>query len=398
LAPKRKKERFFMEKQLVFRALAFAMFLTLLLLPGAAHAQVTVSCPGQSLSAAVAALPPNGPNTITVTGTCNNENVVINNMRSLTIVAGAGGAKIVQSQDSDTFDISLSQDIHLNGLEIAGVPGSTPGFGGAGVFFTQASEVQINGCDIHDNEGGGVTATMGSLLFLNNTTIRNNNPGGDGLDVLSNSTANVIGSTIKDNGSACTTLPNCEANGVGVFTNHSFVVFRGGNNLIQNNGDQGIGARNGSSVFLNGPTTIQGHNWNGISLRSGSHLQINNPAVIRGNGSGCPSNTALLVSLSQACGGISAGENSTVVLRAGTISGNSGAGISIQLSTNLNLGGGVTVSNNSADGVDIRRISIGNFGPGNTITGNGGASVFCDARSLAIGNLTGFSNAKCGEN
>jgi hypothetical protein len=386
-----------MEKQRVFRASAFAIFLTLLLLPGIAHANdVAVNCPGQNLSAAVAALPPDGPNTVTVTGTCLNENVSIFDMRSLTIVAGTGGAKIVQSQDSDTFDIFRSQNIRLVGLEIVGVPGSTPGFGGAGVFI-QASNVQINGCDIHDNEGGGVTASFASVLFLNNTTIRNNSPGGDGLDVLSNSTATVIGSTIKDNGSACTTLPNCQANGEGVFTNDSFVVFRG-NNLIQSNGDIGISPINGSTVLLNGPTTIQGHNWNAISLKSGSHLRINSPAVIRGNGTACPTDTALLVSVSQACGGISGAENSTLNLLAGTISGNSGVGISVQQSTNLNLGGGVTVSNNSADGVDIRRISIGNFGPGNTITGNGGASIFCDARSLAIGNLTGFANVKCGEN
>jgi hypothetical protein len=386
-----------MRKNPVFRASAFAIFLTLCLISGIAHANdVAVNCPGQSLSAAVAALPPDGPNTVTVTGTCLNENVSIFDMRSLTIVAGAGGAKIFQSQDSDTFDIFRSQFIRLVNLEIVGIPGSMPGSGGAGVFI-QASNVQINECDIHDNQGGGVTATVGSLLFLNNTTIHNNNPGGDGLDVLSNSTATVIGSTIKDNGSACTTLPNCQANGTGVFTNHSFVVFRG-NNLIQSNGDTGINPVDGSSVLLNGPTTIQGHNWNGISLRSGSHLQINGPAVIRGNGTACPSNKALLVSISQACGGISAGENSTVVLLAGTISGNSGAGISLQQTTNLNLGGGVTVSNNSANGVDIRRISIGNFGPGNTVTGNGGASIFCDERSLTIGNLSGFSNVKCGQN
>ncbi len=58
-----------MKKERVFRASAFAIFMTLCLLPGVAHANnVAVSCPAQSLSAAVAALPP-GPNTVTVTGT-----------------------------------------------------------------------------------------------------------------------------------------------------------------------------------------------------------------------------------------------------------------------------------------------------------------------------------------
>lgn len=382
-----------MDRQFVSRALAFAVLSILLVLPGIAHANnVAVTCPGDSLNAAIAALPPNGPNTVTVTGTCN-ENVSITDMRSLTIVAGAEGAKIVQPQDSDAFDIFRSQKITLQNLEIVGVPGSMPGSGGTGVFISEASDVQINGCDIHDNEGGGVLGNFSSVLFLRNTTIHNNAPGGDGLDVLGNSTGIVMGSTIKDNGSACTTLPNCQANGEGVFANHSFVVFRG-NNLIQGNGDIGISPIDGSLVLLNGPTTIEGHNWNAISVKSGSHLQINSPAVIRGNGTACPSDAALLVSLSQACGGISGAENSTLNLTTGTISGNQGAGISVQEGTNLSLGG-VTVSNNSADGVDIRRISIGNFAPGNTITGNGGASVSCDERSIAVGNLKAFSKVRC---
>jgi hypothetical protein len=116
-----------LRKNRVFRTSAFAILLTLALLPGIAHANnLAVNCPAGSLNAALAALPPNGPNTITVTGTCN-ENVFVDNMRSLTIIAGAGGATIVGPQDSDAFDIGPSQNITLQNLEIAGVPGSTPG-------------------------------------------------------------------------------------------------------------------------------------------------------------------------------------------------------------------------------------------------------------------------------
>lgn len=74
------------------------------------------------------------------TGTCN-ENVVIADLRSLMIVAGAGGAKIVAPQDFDAFDIVRSQLISLVNLEIAGVPGSTPASAGVGVFIGQASNV-----------------------------------------------------------------------------------------------------------------------------------------------------------------------------------------------------------------------------------------------------------------
>jgi hypothetical protein len=72
-----------------------------------------------------------------VTGTCN-EDVSVSDVRSLTIIAGAAGAKIVQPQDSNAFDIVRSQNVTLQNLEIAGVPGSTLGSGGFGIAITEA--------------------------------------------------------------------------------------------------------------------------------------------------------------------------------------------------------------------------------------------------------------------
>jgi len=394
-----------MRKNRLFRASVFAILLTFFLLPAGAHAtDVTVVCPGQSINAALAALPQNGPNTITVTGTCN-EDVSLTDVLALTIIAGAGGAKIVQPQDSNTFDIVRSQNITLQNLEIAGVPGSTLGFGGFGVNIAEASDVRILGRDIHDNEGGGVLGNNSSLLSLRNTNIHNNTPG-DGLDAANGSTADVRLTTIQNNG--CSGLVRCYnfgfGGGVGVFVGRqSSAVFRN-NNLIQNNGDIGIWARVLSTVTFAGDTTkttvIQGHNIDGILIQEGAHLQFFAPALIQGNGVGCPPETPI------PCGGIFATENATVeFLGFGTITGNHGAGVFVEQGTNLHLGGGVTISNNTGDGVHIRRISIGDFTaiPGssfgnNTITGNGGASVFCDARSLGIGNLSTFSNVRCGEN
>ncbi len=390
----------------VIRASVSAILLAFFLLPAAAHAtDVTVVCPGQSINTALGALPQNGPNTITVTGTCN-EDVSIIDVRSLTIIGGAAGAKIVQPQDSNTFDIVRSQNITLQNLEIAGVPGSTLGFGGFGVNITEASDVRILGCDIHDNEGGGGLGSYSSVLFLRHTNIHNNTPG-DGLDVVNNSTAIVRVTTIQNNG--CVGLVRCFnlgfAGGVGIFVARNSVVSLHQNTVIQNNGNIGIWARLLSTVGLdfspaNTLTTIQGHNIDGIIIQEGAHLQVNSAALIQGNGVGCPPETPI------PCGGVFASENASVEFQGfGTVSGNHGAGIFVEQGTNLHLGGGVTVSNNSGDGVDIRRISIGDFTafPGvangnNTITGNGGASVFCDARSLAIGNLSSFSNVKCGEN
>lgn len=386
-----------MKKERVLRAWAFAILPTLLLLPGVAHAaNVTVGCPGgsggtyPSINDALNAIGQIGPSIITITGTCN-ENVSLNDARSLTFLAGGAGAKIVQPQDLDTFDIARSQNITLQGLEIVGVPGSVPGAGGTGVFINEASDVHIIGCNIHDNEGSGIFSRQNSVLILNQTTIHNNSLG-DGLDVF-DSDADLTAVTIQDNGSVCSTLPNCLASGGGAFLNHGFVTFRQGN-LVQNNADIEIGAVNGSSlIFRDGASTIQGHNWNGISLKHSS-LTMNGPALIQQNGTACPPDTASLVSLSQACGGISAADNSTLDLHTGTVADNVGTGITARQSTTANLIG-ATVSNNSGDGVHIQWLSIGNIGSGSAITGNGGASIACDDDSFAIGNLKGFSKVRC---
>ena len=389
----------------VVRPSVSAILLSLFLLPVTAHAQpCTAVVDGgtsyTSINAALAhfaatnAIGQTGPGTITVTGTCT-ENVSINDARSVTIVApspgGAsitGGATIVGPLDNDAFDIFRSQHITLRNLEIKGTFSSTvaSGGGGEGVFLTQASEVHIFGCDIHDNQQAGVDAEIGSIVFLIGTTIQNNTPN-DGLDVIGNSSAIVRGTTIQNNGDPL-------VGGVGVFVGANSVVRLGQQtaDLIQNNANIGILARNLSNVNLGGGggTTIQGHLTNGIVLQEGSHLQINGPggSVIQGNGSACP--------LDPTCGGVSGSQDSTVDLTTGTISGNHGSGVSVQQGSNVQLTG-ATVSNNSGDGVHIQWISIGSFVSGNTITGNGGASVFCSGRSLALGDLSAFSNVRCEE-
>lgn len=345
-------------------------------------ANVQVICPGggpgayPSISAALAAIGQTGPSTISVTGTCN-ENVTLNNARSLTIFAGPGGAKIVGPQDNDSVDIFRSQDINLQNLEIAGTPGTTVDTAGGGVLISDASEVHIVGCNIHDNQGGGVFTQTGSRLFLSYTTIQNNSPG-DALNVVNDSSADMVGTTIQNNG-------------FGVFVqNRSGVIFRG-KNLILNN-DIGIQATDVSSVRLQTPdpslfTTVQGHNTSGIVVARQSALVIAGaPHLVQNNGSACPGDPL--------CGGVVALRNSTVRLFAGNITGNQGSGISVQQGANVVLSG-ATISNNSGNGVQIQRISIGDFMAGNTIAGNGGASVFCDERSLVVGNLTGISNVKC---
>jgi hypothetical protein len=170
--------------------LAIGVLLTSLVLSAPVHAaNVTVGCSGggtyPSINAALAAIGPVGPSTITVTGTCN-ESVGLFKARSITIVApvaggaGSGGATIVGLQDNDTFDIGLfSQNVTLQNLEIQGNPASSFG---AGVSIFTNSQANILSCNVHDNPDGGVSADSSSQVALNNTTLQNSS-NGDGLDV-----------------------------------------------------------------------------------------------------------------------------------------------------------------------------------------------------------------------
>ena len=374
----------------------------LITLAPAAHAtDATVVCAGgvgigfPSITAALNAIGQTGPSTITVTGTCT-ETVGIFSAQLVTIVAGPGGASIVGPLDFDAIDIANSYDISLVNLDIGGTFSNTGNGGGGGVNVSGSIGVVIRGCTIHDNQAVGVTVTN-SMVLIRDTNIQNNIPL-DGLDVIG-STATLLRTTIQNNGSPGGLLEGESPTngGSGVFiARNSLVDFRQ-SNLVQNNADAGIIARLGSTLVFDGPTstatTIRGHNLVGIFIAAGGHLQVNSPIIVQGNGGGaCPPDTS--------CGAIVGTETSTLHLGAGTITGNRGDGISVEQGTDVRLGG-ATISNNTGDGVRIRRFSIGDFSiPGrgnNTITGNGGASIFCDGRSLAIGNLSGFSNVKCGQ-
>ena len=343
-------------------------------------ANVSVGCPGgsggtyASINAALNAIGQTGPHTITVTGTCQ-ETVSLSNARSILIAAPTlGGATIVGLQDSDTFDIGLSQDITLQNLEIRGNAASSAG---AGVSIFTNSQVNIFACTIHGNPDVGIAADGDSQVAIRNTAIQNNSPG-DALDLTNNSSADVAGTTIQNNG-------------FGVFLQtHSSIVFRR-QNFILNNGDGAIQAVDLSSVHLQTAdptlvTTIQGHNVNGIAVARQSDLVIG-AGIIQSNGSACPTDPT--------CGGIYALRNSTVRLFAGSITGNQGSGISVEQGVDLVLIN-ASVSQNTGDGINVRRISIGDFTTGgNTVTGNGGASVSCDTTSLLVGDLSTFSNVAC---
>jgi hypothetical protein len=373
-------KRFFVGSVLVVGAIFFT-------LSGAARAATaTVGCPGgsgtfSSITAALASLAGTpGPNTINVTGTCN-ESVFISDFRSLTIQAPSpGAATIVAMQDGDGFDVQRSRDIRFFQLVIRGASGSSTG---GGIVVFDESQASIESCTVSGHVDVGVAADGNSAVGISNSLIQNN---GDGVDVTTNSTGNIADSTIQNNVFE------------GVFVNdRSSVLFRR-QNSIAGNGDTGIFVLDLSRAVFNQrvvgstvqATTIENNVFAGMVVAAQSLVRMGGQHKVRTNG--CNNNPSCSENI---VGGIFLLRNSTFRGSGGLeISNNIGPGLAAEQGVDVGLND-TKFNNNSGDGLQIRRISIGDLLSGNTFSGNGGASVSCDSTSLVVGDLTGITNISC---
>jgi hypothetical protein len=148
------------------------------LLPTAAQAaNVTVDCSGatpgafSSITAALNTLSLQGPNGITVTGTCT-ENVFIGSREFLSIQAAPGQTATINAADQSGIVLQTftSHNILLIGLVLQG---------GQNGLLAGISDVDVQGCTIQNNSRDGVVVQVGSVLTIENSTIQNN--GGNGL-------------------------------------------------------------------------------------------------------------------------------------------------------------------------------------------------------------------------
>ncbi len=274
--------------------LLFSLVLTTL----AQAADVNVNCndpkKNNSINAALASLSKGGPNTIRVSGTCN-EAVVIDGFDRLTLVGNPTAT--VNDPTPTTPELEDTTVILITDSDRVGVQGITVNGGAAGITCQAFSVCILRDVHVHNSVGAGVQYARSSGFIFDNTVIEDN--GGNGLTVVNGSNVSVfgdpVGPIIQDNGFS----------GVNVTNDSHFQLTVG---TVLNNGINGINAQRGSNVNLFG--TVTGNGSHGLSLSS-----------------------------------------STATIQEATITGNTGNGVRV---ANLSLARflGATVSGNSAPDVN----------------------------------------------
>jgi len=198
---------------------------------------------------------PQGPNRVTVSGSCEG-NLVIQSIDRLTLITKTG-ASISDRSDGNlaVVDIEDSHSVTVQGFTING--------GGTGVSCGTASVCYLTGNTIQD--GGGVGVGGGSRAFLESNVIQNGRRG----------------STVSDGSQMFSSNDVFQGNGGSGIAVGSGVYFEASNSSFLNNGVGILAAA--SNLLLHGGT-ISGSIGNGMTLLGGSIAVFRDGATITGNG------------------------------------------------------------------------------------------------------------------
>jgi hypothetical protein len=252
-------------------------------------ANLTVNCDNkETIHKAVKLLAtanPQGPNTITVSGSCR-ENIAIRSMDRLTLITKKGASITDRSNGSlAVVDIEDSHSVTLRGFTIIG--------GGGGVNCGSASVCYLTGNTI---EAGGVGVRGGSRSFLESNVIQNGGRGAtveDGSqmfssdDVFQSNAAQgiVIGDGVYFVASNSSFLNN----GVGILAAASNLLLHGG--TISGSIGNGMTMLAGSTVVFRDSATVTGNGGDGVHLEDASFAGFQS-ATVTGNLSGLDVNCA----------------------------------------------------------------------------------------------------------
>jgi hypothetical protein len=252
-------------------------------------ANLTVNCDNkETIHKAVKLLAtanPQGPNTITVSGSCR-ENIAIRSMDRLTLITKKGASITDRSNGSlAVVDIEDSHSVTLRGFTIIG--------GGGGVNCGSASVCYLTGNTI---EAGGVGVGGGSRSFLESNVIENGGRGAtveDGSQMFSSndvfqSNAGqgiVLGDGVYFVASNSSFLNN----GVGILASAANLLLHGG--TVSGSTGNGMTMLGGSTVVFRDGATVIGNGGDGVHLEDASFAGFQS-ATVTGNLSGLDVNCA----------------------------------------------------------------------------------------------------------
>ena len=337
------------EGRKMIKAFIVLVILTLIV-PGFAAAQnsknpLSVNCDtGQSVQNALNRV--NGPSTIVVTGTCN-QNIVIRKDD----VTLQGGIYVGPDPNQDTISVQGARRVSIKGATVGGAR--------HGVVALQGASLTIESSTIQANSQIGVVSVYGSSITVNLSTIQNN--GLQGVVAADNSALILTNSTVTNNGSTGVVVVRSSSARIGV--NLSSVP---GPNVIKNNGGSGVYVGRSSHALIDG-NTIESNSSSGISVEGASATVTNN--IIRANqGKG--------ISVSSS-GNARIGVTDRDQPQGNTIESNVYDGIQISNSANAYMLANTIRSNGSGTGragVGIYR-ATGRLLGGNLIEANAGSGV-----------------------
>ena len=378
-----------------FKAVSVLLFL---LVPGLMFgASAVVDCSGATpgafttITAALASLPPAGPNSISVVGTCQ-ENVVVFGYSDLAIFGNPTATVIPGNANGRLLSIIRSQRITIQNLTLDG---------GDGALVEESTSVQFFFITIQHSAGIGLTS-VDSLVQIDDGLVQNNTRSGisiSGGTFLVNS--DVTGTTVTNNGRV----------GIAVLTGHLTLnggdgVTPGTQNVISNNADVGVEVASSAEMDMSGDNRIINNSgqWGLLVLNGSSILvtegTINNNAglgVHCGGTSHCEFGGDGTQIDGNGKGGIEVVEHSDTSLDGGTdISGNTGVGVFVDQSSSLTSLGGNTINNNTDDGYVVNLLSVIKFNGTDTVTGNGKLALECDNGSMVSGDISTYKPKKCG--
>jgi hypothetical protein len=374
--------------------------------PGALRAQfLNVDCSGANPYAYPSinsALPNAGPGAfILVTGTCN-ESVFLYGQSALNLGAPYGQTAVING----TISIANSNNIFLYGLNVTNPSGdgivvgnsrsvvldtcTSNGNAGVGLNVGGMSDVTVNApgtfdynvrggmnigsnsivqvfpwngsTDISNNGGPGIFASQANFLTFGSTTVANNIAGagsssGFGIDLRGGAHAQ-FGAL-----SGANHISGNQAGGAWLQETAEISFWSiGYPNLIQGNGPVGVLAGFGSQVTfadISGPlgAQVSGHSSAGVDLYANSQAYFLGTNAVQDNGSHADARSA----------GIRVDGNSEAFLRGGQVSGNSGPGVLVLVSSSADFSGVSFSGNNGVISCDSSSTMVSDLaGPNST--------------------------------